>query len=419
MISGTLSPALLSPTWPPDAVANGVVSYVADISDGLRRLGHRPCILTPSIRGTPRPATDDGPLDLSTVTGRRSLPRRLADRLTRTLAPQHQLDRSVCRAVIAGMRRAVAERGVQLLEMEEAFGWPRLVAPQIGVPLVVRLHGPWFVNGPLRGAVEDAAFRRRVRRERQSIALADGITSPSREALDRTRAYYDLPLEDAEVVANPVATVPPECRWRLDDCDRSSILFVGRFDRHKGGDILIDAFARLAKQRPEVRLRFVGPDYGLADDAGRPWTLPDYLRERAGEALAAGRIEWLGQRPRSEAADLRLRSMVTVVASRYETFGIAVTEAMAQGCPLVATAAGAIPELVEDGRTGLLCRPGDPESLADAIGRLLDAPEWAARLGAEAAAEAARRFHPDVLARQMADFYGRVLARTGRRGRRP
>lgn len=412
-----LAIALTCPAWPPDRVASGVVSYVADMAAGLRNLGHRPTILAQSIRGDagggdPR----DAPIDLGPMAGARGVAGRLGDRLLGRLDPQMRLDRSVCRGVVLGARRAVAERGAQLLEMEEAFGWPRRVAPRLGVPLVVRLHGPWFVNGPLRGAAEDAAFRRRVGRERAAILAADAISSPSREVLDRTRAYYGLPLDGAEVVANPGPVVPPERRWRLDACDPATILFVGRFDRHKGGDVLIDAFARVAARRPEARLRFVGPDPGLADDAGRAWTLPDYIKEHAGEALAAGRIDWRGQRPRAEAAELRLRSMVTVIASRYETFGITVAEAMAQGCPLVATRAGAIPEIVDDGRTGLLCRPGDPGALAAAIERLLDSPGLAARLGAEAAEEAARNYHPDTLARRMAGFYRRVLERARPRG---
>ncbi|MFO0959092.1 MAG: glycosyltransferase family 4 protein [Isosphaeraceae bacterium] len=411
--SKPLTIALTCPGWPPDRVANGVASYVADVAGGLRRLGHIPVIFAQSISGV---GADDCPFDLRPIAEARGMVGRLADRVAYRIGFKAQHDRSTCRGLIRGARRAIVDPGIELLEMEEAFGWPRNVAPRVGIPLVVRLHGPWFLNGPLRGVPEDEAFRLRVERERQAILAAAAISSPSRDALDRTRSYYGLPLEGAEVVENPCPAVPPERRWRLDACDRTAVVFVGRFDRHKGGDVVIDAFTRVAERRPDARLIFIGPDCGLVGDDGRHWTLPDYIQERTGGAIA-GRIEWRGQQPRSEAAESRLRSMITVVASRYETFGIAVTEAMAQGCPLVATRAGAIAEIVEHGNTGLLCRPGNAEDMAAAILSLFDAPALAARLGANAAGVAERRFHPDAIARKMAEFYRRAISKEAGRGR--
>jgi glycosyltransferase involved in cell wall biosynthesis len=327
-------------------------------------------------------------------------------------APDSTWSRQVCRAVIAEAHRATLERGIQLIEMEEAFGWPRLVRPKVPIPVVIRLHGPWFVMGPLRGARDDAAFRRRVRHEGQAIRLADGVSAPSREILERTRAYYGLPLEDAVAIPPPVPIMPASECWRLAECDPHTILFVGRFDRHKGGDILIDAFARVASLFPEARLRFVGPDFGFIDDDQRRWTITEYLHARLPVDVLP-RVEWMGQQPNTALRALRRQALVTVVCSRYETFGLVVTEAMAQGCPLVASSVGGIPEIVTDGVNGLLCQPGDPTDLAAKLGQLLQDPARAERLGCRARRDCETRFSPVALAGRMAAFYRRVIERHG------
>jgi glycosyltransferase involved in cell wall biosynthesis len=92
-----------------------------------------------------------------------------------------------------------------------------------------------------------------------------------------------------------------------------------------------------------------------------------------------------------------------------------VLEAIAYGSPLVATRTGGIVEIIEDGVNGVLARPGDPDDLAAAIARLLEAPEFAAKLGARAAEDAALRYHPDAIARETAAFFQTVLDRRSRR----
>ena len=135
--------------------------------------------------------------------------------------------------------------------------------------------------GPGRGAGDPAA--------------ACAITSPSLEILERTRAYYGLPLEGAEVIPPPTEMVPDRSRWAAES-DPETIVFVGRFDRHKGGDLVIDAFAQVARGRPGARLRFVGPDAGIfVDDEGRPRTIAEHdptpgspTRSRAGSSGSGG-----------------------------------------------------------------------------------------------------------------------------------
>src|SRR6185312_2266041 len=212
----------------------------------------------------------------------------------------------------------------------------------------------------------------------------------------------------AEVIPNPTRPVEPAARWRPDACAPGTVLFVGRFDHLKGGDLIIEAFERVLRAAPDARLLFAGPDHGLTDGFGRRWDLEGFVDDRLPGARAAGRVHLLGRVPHSGLAPLRREAMVSVVCSRYENLPGTVLEAMALGCPVVAARVGGIPEIVRDGVDGLLHRAGDPDDLAAKIVALLTDPARAAELGRRAAARCEREFHPVAVAARMAAHYRRL-----------
>ena len=331
---------------------------------------------------------------------------RVIDPIAFRLSSENALRRRFAENIVRAVERASAERGIDLLEMEETFGLAQLIKPRLAIPVVLRLHGPFFAIGPL-SAVSPASFRNRTRQEGAGIAKADAVSAVSKDILERTRAHYGMPLHNAVVIPNPAPVVPSQERWRLAGCDQSRILFVGRFDRVKGGDVVIDCLRILVRTFPNIRLWFAGPDQGFTGEDGKCWSLREYVGHHAPET--ASRVDWIGTQTLESLGDLRRRAMVTMVASRYETFGVTAVEAMAYGCPLVATRAGGLEEMVADGVNGLLCPTCDPVAMAAAVTRLLTEPGLAARLGGRAGEDAASNYHPDQIARQTAGFYQQVL----------
>jgi glycosyltransferase involved in cell wall biosynthesis len=415
-VDSPLSIGYLSPGWPRDGFPNGVVSYIADMVEPLRRMGHRVTVVT-SQDTSPEP--DPSIYELEWARSPQGLVRRLRTWLGYRLAPETTQQGVFRGLLLAAVDRAIAERGVQLFEIEETFGHALWIRRRTSIPICVRLHGPWFLNGRAEGIREDRAFRRRVVDEGRALAAADAVTAPSHDVLERTRTFYGLALPRAEVIPNPTQPVPATQRWRPDGCDPKEVLFIGRFDRHKGGDLIIDAFDRVLREIPDARLRFVGPDPGFLASDGRTWNIEEYIRARIPNALETGRIEWLGQQPHSALARFRRRAAVTVVCSRYENFPYTALEAVAMGSPTVAADVGGIPTIVPDGICGLLHRVEDPGDLAAKILRLLKDPSHAARLGHRAAIECQRRFYPDVVAEQSVEFYRRTLSRSGTVRERP
>ena len=397
-----LSVAFVSPSWPPDAAANGIVTYVSNVVASLRGMGHRPCILS---------VTGDGEWPDVYFLERESRPyvSRIFDPLAFRIAPRSATRRWHAQNLSRAAARVIRERGVELIEMEETFGFLQLIRSRLNVPVVVRLHGPAFANGEVSETVFGPALQRRVREEGVTISLADAVSASSANVLKRTRARYGVDLDNATVIPAPAPVILARDRWRLDDCDRNLIIFVGRFDRHKGGDVAIESFRILARKFPRLRLQWVGTDAGFRDGHGRSWPLADYLRQHAPEV--AGRVDYLGRQPDAALAALRRKSYVTMVASRFEVFPMVVLEALAHGCPLVATNTGGIPEMVSDGINALLCEPGDPAGMAARVTVLLENPSMAAELGDRAWHGAATRYHSDTIAAKIATFHRTQIER--------
>ncbi|WP_165249445.1 glycosyltransferase family 4 protein [Paludisphaera soli] len=402
----------LVPGWPPEGISNGIVSYTRNLRRSLRERGVDVHLVAAGwyaegpvadVEGVHRLPPMDGP---SASLARRGL--RWAQRRVRAwddAARRRQIGRGLAR-IVDRLRR---EHGLQLFQMEESFGWASEVIGRCDVPVVVRLHGPWFLNGTF-GPSASPDDVRRIRREGRAIAAAAGVSSPSRDVLDRTRDRYGLALADARAIPIPMEAPPESDRWSLAGCDRDRILFVGRFDLHKGGDLVVEAFRRVLDRRPQARLTFAGADRGV-ETAGGVRRLRPFVDERLPGALDDGRIEWLGRVPPAVLDAQRRRALTTIVPSRYETFGNTLREAMILGCPVVSSDAGGLGEILDDGRNALAVPPGDADALARAILRLLDDPEAAAALGARAAEDCASRYDPDRIVAETLDFYGEVIAR--------
>jgi glycosyltransferase involved in cell wall biosynthesis len=407
-VPSTLSIGLYSPGWPVKAFRNGIVTSVATFAQTFNAMGHKVTILAGQVaQGT----SDESVYDMSEGARSRSIARRVVDPLWYHIAPGSAFRSAARHDLLRMIRRARAERGIELIDMEESFGWARWIVQDMPIPVCVRLHGPWFLNGSILGVPQDREYRRRVRDEGKAIQFAHAVSAPSRDVLDKVRAFYGLELSEAEVVPNPTLPVPASERWRYDRCDPQQVVFIGRFDRHKGGDLIIEAFRHVLEAVPEAKLRFVGPDPGCRADDGRTWNIESFIRDRIPGALESGRVEWLGPLPFPRLAEIRRQGMVTVICSRYETFSMTAVEAMALGCPTIAANTGGIPEILRDGVNGVLHQPGDTIEIASKIIQLLKNPAQAAELGRQAAADCQGQFYPDVVAQRLIHFYRRVVAR--------
>jgi D-inositol-3-phosphate glycosyltransferase len=171
----------------------------------------------------------------------------------------------------------------------------------------------------------------------------------------------------------PRATAAVRERLGLLGC--RVVLYVGRLERLKGADTLIEAVADLVR-RPgfdDVRVLLAGGDSGDgARQAGHPAGERGRLEEMAARLGVADRLRFLGPVPHAELADLYALADVCAVPSRTESFGLVALEAQASGTPVVAAAVGGLLDIVEHGVTGYLVEGRDAAAYADRLARVLD-----------------------------------------------
>ncbi len=165
--------------------------------------------------------------------------------------------------------------------------------------------------------------------------------------------------------------------WGVGE-DALVIGFVGRLVPQKDLGTLLRAFALFARGHPEARLVMVGVG-----------PLEEELRRLAGCLGIEGATVWAGFR--EDVGEVMRALDVLALTSLYEGFGLVLLEAMAAWRPVVASAVSAVPEVVEDGVTGLLAPVGRPEAFASAFERMVDAP-LRHRMGEEAARRVSREF---------------------------
>lgn len=183
------------------------------------------------------------------------------------------------------------------------------------------------------------------------------------------------------------------------------VLFAGRIEPLKGLDTLLRAFELLHDR--SALLVVVGGDAHAREDQ---WSGEERrLRALADELGIAERVRWFGSRPQSTLPALFAAADVVVVPSHYESFGLVALEAQASGTPVVASAVGGLPYIVEDGVTGYLAPWDEPQVFADRIGAVLADGALRSALGARAVVRA-RSFAWPRIAERVEELYRGLLA---------
>ena len=292
------------------------------------------------------------------------------------------------------------------------------------IPLVLTTHSlephrPWKVEQ--LGTAYDASSWI----ERTAYQSADGVVAVS-EAMKRdVHAEYSVPFDRIRVIHNGIdlqqyrPTPDPALLTQLQiDPNTPYVLFVGRITRQKGIIHLVNAIRHFA-EGVQVVLCAGAPD---TPEIAAEMTA---AVERA-RAESSHRIIWIQEMlPKAKVITLYTHAAIFVCPSVYEPFGIINLEAMACETPVVASAVGGIPEVVEHGSTGLLVppevagptevEPRHPEEfskdLAVAVNRLLADPELRATMARTARKRVEEQFSWTSIARQTLDFYTRVIER--------
>ena len=271
-----------------------------------------------------------------------------------------------------------------------ALGLGALAAPFGGRP--ARVHTRRIASTILR--------RSALRFNRWKYVLGTDVCIGISRAVVRQLVEDGIPEDRVALVPSGVDLPNNGVSLRRDDLGipggAALLGNISSLEEEKGVDILIDAFAIVARTRPDGVLLIVGdgPDRGALE--GRAWALG--LKDR---------VRFLGQRPDVQAI-LPLLDLY-VSTSRREALGTSILSAQAHRLPVVATRVGGVPEVIRDGETGLLAPPGAHEEVADRILRLLRDPSLRHRLGRAGRERVAREYSTEGMVSGTLGVYGQVL----------
>jgi glycosyltransferase involved in cell wall biosynthesis len=290
----------------------------------------------------------------------------------------------------------------------QGLGWGVLALRRLGLPVVTTIHHPLSVDRrasfardkTLREAIGTMAFYP-IGMQAAVARRLDLVFTSSRASARQIELDFGVRRERLRMLANGIDTD----LFRPDPGvprDPQRLVCVGRAsDPNKGVRTLLEALALLP---PPVRLT-------LVDDAH-----PDNpLRGWARELGVAERVDVTGRVSSEELVDLYRRAALAVVPSRYEGFGLPAAEAMACGTPVVATDAGALPEVVGTAGGGVLVPRDDAPAMAKAIATLLDQPRAREELSIRGRRGSAEAYAWPRVAAATAEGYAEAIA--ARRGR--
>jgi glycosyltransferase involved in cell wall biosynthesis len=269
-----------------------------------------------------------------------------------------------------------------------------------GARRVATFHNLGFDSYPHTGAW------RRARKSLQRWFTRRGFDATTAVS-DAVARHYDghLRLPPSVIIPNAVVVVPGQNGDRKEDTRArfglSPQAFVAvmpaRFVPEKGHRYLLDALAELRRRdlRPDVILLGTGPvreavvrrieELGLSDQARIHPTVPH-----------------------QELVELLRAADAFVSSSTFEGSPLSIAEALSLETPVLATAVGGVPELVEDGVSGILVAPGDASALAEGLARLMTDEPLRRRLAAAGRDRIRRRQAPEVVARELVELYRRL-----------
>ena len=396
--------AFWSPAWPLQKFQNGIITYVHWMKRELESQGHLVSVFTAEMDAT----SEDPNVHL---VGRDAaiVFSKAFNKHIRRRRPSYREIFDFGAAIARTIKKVNRENPIDIVEMEESFGWCADVARLTSLPLVVKLHGPAFTS-----MVEDELVSpmglERIEREGHALSKIESIVAPTELILRLTLERYGLKPRDSRRIVNPVVMDKQTPLWSRNGCDTNCVLFVGRFDLLKGGDVVLKAFASAAKKNKNLRMIFVGPDNGIVGPGGKRLHFNEF-RDSVLPVDVRARVDYRGRMANNEIMALRTKSMLTVIASRWENQGYALLEAMFQGCPVISTDAGGCPESVVDGVTGVLAKSEDPESFSQQILAVVNDQVRAEALGRAARQHVIKEHAADKVAESSLEMYARVIDR--------
>jgi glycosyltransferase involved in cell wall biosynthesis len=300
--------------------------------------------------------------------------------------------------------RAMCNDPMDVIETTELGSW--WLARRPVTPIVVRLHGSEYTFRRWSKQRQTPAIVLGRILQRDALRRAACVTAPSR--FQAAEVAREMGWDANRITAVPNAIprrvldeTPSQPQKNAADSEAPIILYVGRLAPIKGTVSLLQAVPGVLRDFPRARFVLAGP-----------WQMPgqQHWRDLVNGVGDAERLTWLGHLTPDELTEWYRRASVFVMPSYYETFGISCLEAMAHWLPVVASRVGGLPEVVDEGCTGMLVPPGEPNALSQAISEMLKHADLRGRMAVAGRLRVGQQFTAGTVVADMLDVYRRAIA---------
>ena len=396
---------LVSQGYPPLETA-GIARWTAELAHGLTKMGHRVHVIA-STAGSHTVEYQAGIWVHRVPNGNEIGPS------VPTPVPS-----SIYQRALAVYKEAVRIQEVWGLDIVSAPIWDvegLVCAAHLDIPVVTSLHTTYKLALPFKEHwKKDLEYRHKhvdriIAAERWLLKHSSLILGNSDAIIREIEAAYLLELERSNLAIVPHGVAVPQSHpqptRRLKA--RTKFLFVGRLERRKGVDLLLTAAIPLLLKYPDADLHIVGEEV-LGD-----MKFDDQIRTLRA-AIAANNLEdrvvFHGYVADEELLAHYASCDVFIAPSRFESFGLIAIEAMRFGKPVIASDAGGLGEIFENGIDGLLFHNEDADDLQAALERLAESATLRSRIGKRAKASFLRKYTVDAMAQAVSEAYANVAA---------
>mgnify|MGYP006294597079 CR=1 FL=1 len=395
--------AFVNPEYPsPTGYGHGgIATYTYLLAGGLTRLGHEVHVLV--RKGTVVDTLDRG-ITLHTYEHRPS--GGLARMVERFADSPAVWERGMSRGVREVLIRLQRRSPLDIVEIPEYGGLAvELRAPR-PFPVVIHFHTSSEVVDSYNQMIATKERIDRYRLEEKGVRRGDRYKCTSNALGKEARGRYGIPESSMAVIRTPMDTEPFDRIRRLPDTrERIDLLFVGRLERRKGAELMLNAVEKILAVDPRINVTFAG-------ETGLPHG-PNYRDaiERTLSRSHRKRVWLLGSVKRDGLPLLYVRSSIFLIPSLFDNAPNTLLEAMAARLPVVASDVGGINEIVRHGENGLLFAPDSADRLVDCIRTYVEDPQCARKHADCAYTEIKERFAPETIARQTVEYYESVSHR--------
>jgi len=408
--SDRLSICLVSEEYPPDTGWGGIGAYMYNLAAGLSKEGHKVTVITLAREKEETIRHDNITVFRINDSFVRGFSKWILKmfKLIEFVHSYWAQKLKFAWLVKCKIKDLVKKNEIDVIECPEYDGVAVFITFFTKIPIVVKIHTPIALNYLLNNIKIDFGIKAISFMEKASVILADSVISPSKQMYLKVKTNWMSYISKVNILPNPIDQ--NEFKPFNISIEKNSILYTGRLEMRKGVHDLVQAFCMVKKIIPDATLYLAGHDTKTFLLDGKEVFFKDFFEKMNINGRVVKDIKLLGRMNRDELIRILNKSNICVFPSiEFENFPYTCLEAMSCGRPVIVSRCGGFPEMVEDGKNGIIFPKGDTQKLSQAIVNLLKDPLKSQEMGQNGRQRVLNEYSIDAISRRNVLHYKEVI----------